>query len=134
MRVLGLEWGTFGPFIGSRRPCCGAFWGLGRARGKGSCSPFTKARPGFRPSGRCSPFKTAPGGFVSSQAQLRRAGAEGGGASPWSAEGVLALTGALEKPGTGTLLAWRASYTVDAMCAATLNVYRDLIAARPNTE
>ena len=29
------------------------------------------------------------------QAQLMRAGTEGGGASPWSVEGVLALTGAL---------------------------------------
>jgi len=32
---------------------------------------------------------------------------EGGGASPWSAEGYLALTGVLGKPGTGTSPAWR---------------------------
>jgi hypothetical protein len=58
--------------------------------------PFTKALPGFRPAGRRSPFKTAPGGFVSEQrAQLRRAGAAGGGASAWSAEGVLGFSGTL---------------------------------------
>ena len=69
--------------------------------------PFTKALPGFRPSGRRSPFKTAPDGFVSNRAQLRRAGAAGGGASAWSAEGVLGFTGTLGKPGTGRLPAWR---------------------------
>ena len=63
--------------------------------------------PGFRPSGRRSPFKTAPGGFVSSRAQLIRAGAKGGGTSPWSGEGVLALTGTLGKPDPGTLPVWR---------------------------
>ena len=62
---------------------------------------FTKALPGFRPLGRRSPFKTAPGGFVSSRAQLMREGAEERGASAWSDEGVLTLTGALGKLGTG---------------------------------
>ena len=178
MRVLGLELGDFWALHRLEAACCGAFWGLGRARGKGSCSlrelspmgggigwgsghsksiewprwgsercpggqaemredlgdhgrmfdggddlqgaaalgtlldddlehPFTKALPRFRPPGRRSPFKTAPGGFVSSPAQLRRVGAGVGGASPWSAEGVLALTGALGKPGTGACLAPR---------------------------
>ena len=36
---------------------------------------------------------------LSNRAQLRRTGAEAGGASAWSAEGVLALTGALGMPG-----------------------------------
>jgi hypothetical protein len=50
--------------------------------------------PGFRPSGRRSPFKTIPVGLMNSRAQLIRAGAKGGGGS-WSAERVLALTGAV---------------------------------------
>jgi hypothetical protein len=58
--------------------------------------PLTKALPGFRPSDRRSPFKTTPVGFVNGRAQLIRAGAKGGGGS-WSAEGVLALTGAVGK-------------------------------------
>jgi hypothetical protein len=68
---------------------------------------LAKALPGFRPSGRRSPFKTAPDGFVNSRAQLIRAGAKGGGGS-WSADEVLALTGAGGK-GRCPLGAWPSS-------------------------
>ena len=49
--------------------------------------------PWRSPFGPAFAFKTAPGDFVSSRAQLMGSGAAGGGTSPWSAEGVLALTG-----------------------------------------
>ena len=44
---------------------------------------------------------------LSNRAQLRHTGATAGGASAWSAEGVLVLTGTLGKPGPGRSPAWR---------------------------
>ena len=43
---------------------------------------------------------------LSNRAQLRRTGATAGGASAWSAEGVLVLTGTLGMPGPGMWPAW----------------------------